>query len=215
MGVIKSCIKYRNNDTIIRSRASIETLVEFLESHPACGVAQGTMKLPQDGGLLSGCGSFLTPFGFLCSPGFGVPDAPEFHVPTPCFSAIGAFMIFRRSLLPATGGFLFRSHFWSYYEETDFCHRAGNAGWETWFVPTPPIDHLCGATSCRFDNKFVWRRYFRNILYSFWRNFGLFGCFFTLPCFVCAAFIRSPSALCGAVSDLIRNQTPPLRSSRS
>lgn len=73
----------------------------------------------------------------------------------------------------------------------------------------------CGATSCRFDSKFVWRRYFRNILYSFWRNFGFFGRFFTLPCFAFAAFVRSPSALCGALSDLIRGRTQTLPCSRS
>ena len=32
---------------------------------------------------------------------------------------------------------------------------------------------------------------------------GLFGRIFTLPCFACAAFIRSPTALCGALADLV------------
>jgi hypothetical protein len=57
-------------------------------------------------------------------------------------------------------------------------------------------------TSGRIDNNTIWRRYFRNILYSFWRNFGFFGRVFTLPCFACAAFVRSPRALCGAIADL-------------
>ena len=34
-----------NNDTVIHDRASIEELASFLDSHPACTVAQGTMRI--------------------------------------------------------------------------------------------------------------------------------------------------------------------------
>ena len=201
-----------NNDTVVHGD-SFSPLVRFLETHDRVGIVQGTMNVPALGNGLDDCGVLMTPVGIQRHLHRGEPTATTPLSPRRVFAAKGAMMMFKRKVVEDLG-FLFYDHFWSYYEETDFCHRAGNAGWETWFVPTPPIDHLCGATSCRFDNKFVWRRYFRNILYSFWRNFGLFGRFFTLPCFVCAAFIRSPSALCGAVSDLIRNQTPPLRNSK-
>ena len=171
-----------NNDTIIHARESIEQLAEFLDTHPQCGVAQGTMVLPQRDVCLGGCGSFLTPFGFLYSPGFGVPDAPEFHVPTPCFSAIGAFMMFRRALLQKVGGFLFRSHFWSYYEETDFCHRVWLAGSEVWYVPTPPIDHLCGKTSSLFARAGIMGGFLRNQYFSLSANLSTWSRLFVLPC---------------------------------
>ena len=171
-----------NNDTVIHSRASIDRLVEFLDAHPTCGVAQGSMVLPQSNGLLGGCGSFLTPFGFLYSPGFGVPDAPDFHAPYPCFSAIGAFMMFRRELLPAVGRMLFRTHFWSYYEETDFCHRVWLAGAEVWYVPTPPIDHLCGKTSGRFVRAEIMGRFLRNQYFSLSANLCAWSRLFVLPC---------------------------------
>ena len=202
-----------NNDTVVHGD-SFSPLIEFLKSHEHVGIVQGTMNIPALGNALDDCGVLMTPIGIQRHLHRGESTASTKLSARKVFAAKGAMMMFKRAVLDDLG-FLFYDHFWSYYEETDFCHRARNAGWETWFVPTMPIDHLCGVTSSRFDTKIVWRRYFRNILYSFWRNFGLFGKFFTLPCFACAAFVRSPSALYGAVSDLIRNQTPSLRSSIS
>lgn len=189
-----------NNDTLVHAD-SFSPLVRFLKEHDRVGIVQGTMNIPSLNNGLDDCGVLMTPFGIQRHLHRGEPTATTRLSPRRVFAAKGAMLMFKRKVLGDVG-FLFYDHFWSYYEETDFCHRAGNAGWETWFVPTPPIDHLCGATSTRFDSRKVWRRYFRNILYSFWRNFGLFGRLFTLPCFACAAFVRSPSALCGAVVDL-------------
>lgn len=201
-----------NNDTIVHGD-SFSPLVEFLKEHDRVGIVQGTMNLPSIDNGLDDCGVLMTPFGIQRHLHRGEPTATTKLLPRKVFAAKGAMMMFKRAVL-ADVGFLFYDHFWSYYEETDFCHRALKAGWETWFVPTLPIDHICGATSCRFDSKFVWRRYFRNILYSFWRNFGFFGRVFTLPCFAFAAFVRSPSALCGALCDLIRGRTQSLPCSR-
>lgn len=195
-----------NNDTIVHGD-SFSTLVEFLKGHERVGIVQGTMNIPALGDCLDDCGVLLTIFGIQRHLNRGKPTATTKLCPKKVFAVKGAMMMFKRKVVDALG-FLFYDHFWSYYEETDFCHRARNAGWETWFVPTLPIDHLCGATSCRFDIKLIWRRYFRNIIYSFWRNFGFFGRVFTVPCFVCAAFVRSPLALCGAVADLIRGRKP-------
>ena len=193
-----------NNDTVLHGD-SFSALVEFLESHDKAGIVQGTMNVPSLGDGLDDCGVQMTPFGIQRHLHRGEPTATTKLAPRKVFAAKGAMLMFKRKVLDDLG-FLFYDHFWSYYEETDFCHRARNIGWETWFVPTLPIDHLCGATSSRFDGKLIWRRYFRNIIYSFWRNYGFFGRFFTLPCFACAAFIRSPRALCGAIGDLLRGR---------
>ena len=189
-----------NNDTVVYED-SFTPLAAFLEGHARAGIAQGTMNIPSLGDRLDDCGVLMTPFGIQRHLHRGEPTARAPLSPRRVFAAKGAMMMFKRAVLDDLG-FLFHDHFRSYYEETDFCHRARNAGWQTWFVPTPPIDHLCGATSSRFDDREIWRRYFRNILYSFWKNFGLFGRIFTLPCFAAAAFIRSPRAFCGALSDL-------------
>lgn len=185
-----------NNDTVIRAD-SFSPLIEFLDAHPKVGIVQGTMNVPGFG--LDDCGIEMTPFGIQRHLHRGEPTETAVLAPRKVFAAKGAMMMFRRGVLRDTG-FLFYDHFKSYYEETDFCHRARNAGWETWFVPTPPIDHLGGRTSSRFSGDEIWARYVRNIFYSFWRNFGFFGRFFTLPCFACAVLLHKPRAFFRALA---------------
>ena len=165
-----------NNDTVVKSSRSITDLVDFLEGNPSCGVVQGSIVLPRLGGKAGGCGSYLTPFGFQLARGFGVPLAtPGLEKPTRCFSIMGAFMLFPRSLPSDTGGFLFYDHFKSYYEESDFCHRVWLSGKEVWYVPTEPILHLCGHTLGMFPRAEMMRQYMRNSLFSLsvnWRWWG-------------------------------------------
>lgn len=116
-------------------------------------------------------------------------------------AANGAMLMFKRQVVEDTG-FLFYDHFKSYFEETDFCRRAANCGWETWFVPTPPIDHLCGATSMKFSRDEIWIQYFRNIIFSFGRNWGLSGKLVELPLFCCAAFMKCPQYLLRAICQI-------------
>jgi len=182
-----------NNDTIVHDD-SFSPLVRFLAEHPRVGIVQGTMNVPALGNGLDDCGVEMTPFGIQRHLHRGEPTATTKLVARRVFAAKGAMLMFKRAVLEKTGP-LFFDHFVSYYEETDFCHRAARAGWETWFVPTPPIDHLGGQTVRRFRGEDVWARYFRNILWSFHRNFGFFGHVFTIPCFVVAAAWVSPRAL--------------------
>ena len=158
-----------NNDTIVHSRESIEGLVRFLEEHPKCGAVQGSGRLFPSG-TIAGCGSWLTPLGFMWSPGFNAKEHPLFGEAHSCFTAGGFFLMFRKSDLAKVGGFLFRSAFWCYYEETDFCHRMLLAGMEVWYAPTVPIDHLCSQTAGRFRRDDIMRRYLRNLLFSLKAN---------------------------------------------
>lgn len=209
----KPYILLLNNDTVIHEDSFVP-LIDFLKANKRVGIVQGTMNIPSLQNGLDDCGVLMTPFGIQIHLNRGKDTKTTLLHPRKVFAAKGAMMMFKREILNDVG-FLFYDHFWSYYEETDFCHRARNAGWETWFVPTPPIDHLCGATSGRFNPKLIWRRYFRNILFSFWKNFHFWGRAFTIPCFICAAFCRSPSAICGAISDLIIGRRSFSRNSKS
>ena len=162
-----------NNDTVIH-QDSFTPLVEFLEQHPGVAVAQGTMKLPRCNNSLDDCGTTLKWYGVQHHRYFRKPD-PGNLAPTKVFAAKGAFMMIRRSVVETLGGVLFHGHFKSYYEETDFCHRVWLSGSEVWFVPTPPIDHLLGSTSAKFDNALIWRQYIANIFFSFSANFSFEG----------------------------------------
>ncbi|MBR1871223.1 MAG: glycosyltransferase family 2 protein [Kiritimatiellae bacterium] len=172
-----------NNDTIVHSRESIAALEQFLSTHPRCGAAQGTMHLPAAGDTLGGCGSFLAPLGILVTRKIFVPPAQDDPDPVKVFHGIGAFLMVRREVLAHTGG-LFRTHFWAYYEEVDFCHRLWLSGYEVWYVPTPPIDHLMGATSNSFNRSAIMGRYLRNQFFSLRANLSFASRLRILPFYV-------------------------------
>jgi hypothetical protein len=44
------------------------------------------------------------------------------------------------------------------------------SGNEVWYVSTPTIDHLCGATSSTFKRSEIMSRYLRNIFFSLSAN---------------------------------------------
>ena len=68
----------------------------------------------------------------------------------------------RREVLDAIGLFDEKYNFW--YEDVDLCHRALNAGWESWFVPEASILHRGGASWGLLDSgvRALWR--FRNMM---------------------------------------------------
>ena len=190
-----------NNDTIVRAD-SLTPLMDFLTNNPRVGIVQGTMNVPALNNGLDDCGTLVMPWGLQRHLHRGEPTETTPLVPRQVTAAKGAMMMIRRKVIDDVG-FLFYDHFKSYFEETDFCRRAANHGWETWFIPTIPVDHLCGATSSRLKRDEVWVQYFRNIIFSFSRNWGISGKFLKLPLFCCAAFVRSPLCLLKAMGRLV------------
>ncbi|MET0250957.1 MAG: glycosyltransferase family 2 protein [Novosphingobium sp.] len=57
----------------------------------------------------------------------------------------GASCVLRRELLEQ--GLRFDEGFFLYYEETDLCRRARQAGWECWFVPQSRVLHISGQST--------------------------------------------------------------------
>ena len=198
----KDYILLLNNDTVIHED-SFSPLLDFLANNQKVGIVQGTMNIPS-ANVLDDCGVMMTPFGIQRHLERGKPTASTPLSPRKVFAAKGAMLMFKRKVLADTS-FLFYDHFKSYYEETDFCHRARLKGWQTWFVPTPPIDHLGGQTVGKIPSQEVWSQYFANIIYSFRKNFGFWGHIFTLPCFIIAAFLHSPKNLIKALRILYAN----------
>ena len=184
------------NSDIVFDKNPFPALVSFMDSHPKAGIAQGTLMIAngQKGvdGTLNGCGSYLSPMGTLVTPAWlADADEPSAGVAHRCFAVSGALFMLRRSVVDIVGN-LFYDCFHSYYEETDFCHRAWLAGWEIWYVPTPVVYHHCGATIFKFvPREEVLRRFYRNIRFSFKTCFGAYGLFTVLPVFELCCFAQS------------------------
>jgi GT2 family glycosyltransferase len=54
--------------------------------------------------------------------------------------AIGAALLIRRESFDEVGGW--DESFFLYLEDTDFCMRCREAGWETWYLPSVELKHL-------------------------------------------------------------------------
>lgn len=57
----------------------------------------------------------------------------------------GASMLLRGAMLEEIGGF--DETFFLYYEETELCHRAARAGWQTFYVPGSEVTHVGSAST--------------------------------------------------------------------
>jgi GT2 family glycosyltransferase len=155
-----------NND-MIANPDFVGVLSRYLVEHSQVGIVQGKMVLPRCGGVLEVCGSYITAFGLPYHVGYYKPDGPAYERSYPVFCGKGACMMFRRDVIAKAGGYYFNPDFFCYYEETDLCHRAWLAGYETHFVASPAIQHLSGVTIARSEKAgFGIHYYLRNMLFS-------------------------------------------------
>jgi N-acetylglucosaminyl-diphospho-decaprenol L-rhamnosyltransferase len=68
----------------------------------------------------------------------------------------GASMLIRPSVLAAIGGM--DENYFLYFEETDFCYRAKQAGFGTWYVPESRVMHIMGQSTSVTDETLGPRR---------------------------------------------------------
>jgi len=142
-----------NPDTIVRPGA-LMTLIAFLDEHPEVGIA-GSRLEDLDGTPQHSAFRFHSVFSEL-EKGLRLGLASRLlrrwvtSMPIPAEACqvdwvSGACMIVRREVFDAIG--LLDEGYFLYYEENDFCRRAGRAGWPCWYVPEARVVHLVGQSS--------------------------------------------------------------------
>ncbi|MEK8131072.1 glycosyltransferase family 2 protein [Paenibacillus filicis] len=164
-----------NSDTIVQPD-TLQTMLDFMDSHPKVGAAGCKVVLP-DGSLDKACRrGFPTPsasfyYAFGLSKLF--PDKPKFNqyqlgyldpdqdYPVDCL--VGAFMMVRREAIDQVG--MLDEDFFMYGEDIDWCYRIKEAGWQIHYYPYTQITHYKGASSRRKPFK---------IIYEFHRAMVLF-----------------------------------------
>ncbi len=142
-----------NPDTVVRPGA-LHALVDFMEAHPAAGIAGSLIENP-DGGADRSAHRAPSPLGELDGAArLGVlsrllhrytvspPLRDEAHA---CDWVSGAAMIVRRQVLEQVGPL--DEGYFLYFEEVDFCCRARDAGWQVWYAPAARVLHLEGAAT--------------------------------------------------------------------
>jgi hypothetical protein len=166
-----------NNDTQVQSNL-IAKLLERLQNDPEIGVIQPKIYIMDNPDYLDNAGSFMTQIGFLEHWGFEKKDSEEFSKERIIFSAKGACMLIKRSVIEKVG--LFDPDFVSYFEESDFCWRVWLAGWKVLFYPEVSIHHKVGFTSKRMYQIEVNARSIKNRITTLYKNLSIINLFYIL-----------------------------------
>lgn len=182
-----------NNDTLILPNA-LDQLVEFADAHPEIGIVTPKV-LNRDGTLQKQCRRGLaTPWELFCYfSGLAArfPNDPRFagylltyldeNTAHPVAAVSGSCMLIRRAVIEQIG--LLDERFFAYQEDTDYCYRAGQAGWQVYYYPGARIIHLGGQGGSRaqpYRSIWEWHRsyflYYRKNLAA--RYFFLFNWFY-------------------------------------
>jgi N-acetylglucosaminyl-diphospho-decaprenol L-rhamnosyltransferase len=158
-GVAKANGRYLfllNPDTVVQPD-SLTQLVSFLDAHPDVGAVGPRLQWP-DGSLQSSRRRFPTLGSLFWEStllGQWFPENRHIrryhladHPPDrtqPVDWVVGAAVMIRRQTWNQIGPI--DESFFMYFEETDWCKRAGLAGWQTFYLPTACVTHFEGKSS--------------------------------------------------------------------
>jgi GT2 family glycosyltransferase len=84
----------------------------------------------------------------------------------------GAFMMVRRDVFESLGGF--DERFFMYWEDSDLCRRALNAGWKTMYQPHAEVIHFTGRAS-RHAPLRSQLAFHRSVFHYYWKHTGFIG----------------------------------------
>jgi N-acetylglucosaminyl-diphospho-decaprenol L-rhamnosyltransferase len=147
-----------NTDAFVAAD-TLPTTVEFMDTHPGCGVL-GVKLVGDDGSLQPSCRYFPTPWNvFLHSTGLYrvfsrtrlVDDMSWDHESVRyCDWVPGCYYLVRRAVVERVG--LFDPKYFLYYEEVDHCQAVRRAGWKVTYFPYTSVVHI-GGESARAEGK--------------------------------------------------------------
>lgn len=142
-----------NPDTEVRPGA-IDALVHFLELHSDAGIAGSSLEGP-DGSQRPISFRFPTLISEACTAlgvGFVTRLFKRWEVAVamrpiaqPVDWVCGASMMVHSKVIRVIGGM--DENYFLYFEETDFCFRARQAGFSTWYVPESRVMHMIGQST--------------------------------------------------------------------
>lgn len=154
-----------NNDTVLRNEA-IDRLMRFMENNPKAGILSLKI-LDKNGSLQRNCRSFYnnpleTMFARSSFLSQMLPGNPmtrratlsdwDYNSARQVDWVSGACMMVRRAVLDQIGHL--DQNYFMYWEDTDICKRARDAGWQVWFTPEAEIIHYTGAGGTKLSNPF-------------------------------------------------------------
>lgn len=149
---------FLNPDAQIEPEA-VRAMVAFMDSHPQVGICgpatlcgeisgpytyQGTSSLPTPWSVFRASMPLLAASNDARAI---LPGSEAFATGWVC----GAIYMIRTDLARSLAGF--DPRYFLYWEEMDLCHRAADAGFQTWAVGSAVANHICGASSEDDDTR--------------------------------------------------------------
>lgn len=173
-----------NPDTIVRPGA-LKELITYADEHPSAAII-GTRLEDPDGTPQRSAFRFpglRSEIDSACKLGLvsrlfahQVVAPPITNETTRTDWVAGACMLVRREVFETIG--YLDDGFFMYFEEVDFCKRARDAGYETWYLPCARVVHLVGQASGVTDSTQRSKRrpayWFRSRQRYFRRHHGRF-----------------------------------------
>ncbi len=143
-----------NPDTIVRPGA-MRALSDFLDAHPRAGIVGSSVEEDENGSRWPYAFRFPTALSeFESALQFGPVNKllSRWAIvqrmgdePARAQWLSGCSFMVRGKVFEAVG--LMDEQFFLYYEETDFCRRSSEAGWECWYVPASRVYHISGRST--------------------------------------------------------------------
>lgn len=147
-------VVYLLNSDAIPQPGAIAALLDYLGQHPKAGIACSRLH-GSDGAPHLTAFRFPSAAGEFEAASRSGPITRMFRnkvvaMPQPLISgqvdwSAGASMMIRSDVLDEIG--LFDEGFFLYFEETDLCLRAANAGWQTHYVVESVVEHIGSAST--------------------------------------------------------------------
>lgn len=158
-----------NPDTILKN-GFLKAIVQPFINDPTVGIAGGKIYYPGSN-ILQHCGGILYPNAMSDHRGAGEVDNGHFDEPANVDYVTGAAMAVRRKVLEIFGG-LDEDFYPAYYEESDLCLKARNAGWKVLYVPTAILYHHESVILEKLSRKF-YSMYFRSRMIFIAKHYSL------------------------------------------
>lgn len=167
-----------NNDTEV-APDFLEPMVELMESDERIGIASSKLLYYTQPEMVQFAGhtgiNFYTGRGFAI--GWNEKDRPEFDASYKTNMGHGAAMMISRKAMEEVG--LMAELYFLYYEETDFCERVKQAGYEIWFVGKSKVYHKESMSVGKFSPMKIYYITRNRIIYTRRNTKGLqhYACF--------------------------------------
>lgn len=167
------------NPDVLLEPDYLEVLRERLLAAPRVGAAQGKLYHMDAGAFLDGAppqrraldstGHVVRRNRAVVDRGQGEPDQPRYAREGVVFSATGAALFLRRSMLDSLSdaGRYFDPDFFAYKEDIDLCWRARLGGWEVLYVPAAVAHHVRNMPG---GDRSAWRRLPLRARRHSWKN---------------------------------------------